>query len=1093
MGSGRMPRVCSSTQSTLINAGRCCILVLACWAVFCHWQRFSRAAEAMPDPFVELEDQYRTQTRQLLQQFCLECHSTAKQEGDLDLERFTSLTEVRRGTKAWLKVVEMLDNGEMPPKESKLPSTEQRKQLRAWVQKYLHAEGLANAGDPGPVGLRRLNNAEYTWTVRDLTGVDLNPVREFPVDSAAGEGFTNASHALAMSPTLWSKYYDAGKEIADHAVLLPDGFRFSKHSTRSDWTKELLSQIRAFYQQRFEISDPGSGISVGLVGLFPDCRIGQMAKVPLEKYFLATIVERDTLAAGGKTIGTVAKERALNPKYLAILWQGFNSTEPSLVLDGLRKRWREARPEGAAELVNEVACWQRGLWTFNPVSLIGRKGSRSRWMNAENPFVTEHELRLTLPPLVAEKPAEDVVVSLVATDAGDGNEGDFVVWRQPRLVSAKLPDLLLRDIQGLQGLNGVEFGKQPDGSPIDPASLCVRAPAVITIRIPGTIAAGRELLVTTALEPKAGIAGSVQVDLVKGVAKLPSGPLPSTLTVTLSQITALYPEHRTLAVERPILIAAASPAQPRLAAAMDAHRQLFPPSFCYPQVLPVDELLTLTQFHREDEHLIRLILDDGERQELDRLWAELRFVSQDPLKLSEVLDSIVETLKGHPQEGGVDPLIERLHREAADYRKCVVDCEPRQMQALIEFAARAYRGPPDPAAADELRNLYQQLRSEGLSHDEAFRLTLARVFAAAPFLYRLETAPDGSKSAPVSDWELANRLSYFLTSSMPDDELRKLASAGQLCRTDVLELQTRRLLKDARIRRLATEFACQWLHIYEFPVTEMKSEQTFPEFNGLRGDMYEESIRFFTDLFQQDAALLSVLTADHTFVNERLAKFYGIDGIAGEDWRRVEGLRQHGRGGILGLSATLAKQSGAARTSPILRGNWVSEVLLGEKLPRPPKNVPQLADAIPPGLSERQLIERHSSDMACAKCHQQIDPLGFSLEGFDGIGRKRSMDVAGRPIDTKTKLPDGSEIDGLTGLRDYLLQSRRDAFVRQFCRKLLGYALGRETQLSDQPLLAEMEAKLTANDWRLSVVVLSIVQSRQFREVRGSSAELEGP
>jgi hypothetical protein len=169
------------------------------------------------------------------------------------------------------------------------------------------------------------------------------------------------------------------------------------------------------------------------------------------------------------------------------------------------------------------------------------------------------------------------------------------------------------------------------------------------------------------------------------------------------------------------------------------------------------------------------------------------------------------------------------------------------------------------------------------------------------------------------------------------------------------------MLKAARARRLATEFACQWLHIHDFDPLEKKSEKHFPEFTKLRGDMYEESILFFTDLFQQDNSLLSLLNADHTFVNERLAKFYGIAGVNGKSWQRVDGIQQHGRGGILGLATVLAKQSGATRTSPILRGNWVSEVLLGEKLPRPPKNVPQLADTVPTGLTERQLIERHSS------------------------------------------------------------------------------------------------------------------------------------
>ena len=295
------------------------------------------------------------------------------------------------------------------------------------------------------------------------------------------------------------------------------------------------------------------------------------------------------------------------------------------------------------------------------------------------------------------------------------------------------------------------------------------------------------------------------------------------------------------------------------------------------------------------------------------------------------------------------------------------------------------------------------------------------------------------------------------------------------------------MLKDSRVRRLATEFGCQWLHIHEFDPLEKKSEKQFPEFAELRSDMHEESVLFLTDLFQNDGSVLSLLNADHTFVNERLAKFYGILGVEGETWRRVDGIRQHGRGGILGLATTLAKQSGAARTSPILRGNWISEVLLGEKLPKPPKNVPQLADAIPEGLTERQLIERHSSDAACAKCHARIDPFGFALEEFDAIGRRREKNAAGLPINSRTTLPDKTQIEGLSGLRHYLLEKRRDEFLRQFCRKLLGYAIGRELQLSDRPLVDEMLSRLAKNDYRFSAAVETIVLSPQFRMIRGKA------
>ncbi|MFT7642245.1 MAG: hypothetical protein ACI9G1_004002, partial [Pirellulaceae bacterium] len=194
-----------------------------------------------------------------------------------------------------------------------------------------------------------------------------------------------------------------------------------------------------------------------------------------------------------------------------------------------------------------------------------------------------------------------------------------------------------------------------------------------------------------------------------------------------------------------------------------------------------------------------------------------------------------------------------------------------------------------------------------------------------------------------------------------------------------------------------------------------------------------------------------------------------------------DGMRAQGRGGILAMATVLASQSGASRTSPILRGNWVSETLLGERLPRPPANVPQLPDKVPTGLTARQLIEKHSSVAACAKCHARIDPYGFALEQYDVLGRIRPAKV-----DTATKLFDGQQIDGIDGLKSYLIGERRDDFVRQFCRKLLGYSLGRSVQLSDEPLLDTMLQTLKENDYRVSAAVSTIVLSEQFRNIRGS-------
>ena len=1066
-----------------------------------------------PESFPDLGARFDRSVRPLMHQFCADCHSTAEREAELDIEQFETIKDVRRKSEVWVKISEMLDNGDMPPEDAEQPTPKQRRTLSRWVRQYLHAEATANAGDPGPVVLRRLNNAEYTFTIRDLTGVDLNPAREFPADSAAGEGFTNAGDALAMSPALLSKYLDAGKQIARHAVLLPNGFRFSRHATRRDWTDDILEDIRELYGQFVDSVDLGVGSDVGNLNVHGNTRIGQAGRLPLAKYFAATLAERATLSENAKTVEAVARERGLNSKYLGLLWSSLTNKAPSLLMDDLRTRWRSATPEDADALTAHVAGWQKGLWTFGPVGLIGRQGGPTRWMEPVDPLVTTLEVHLPIPPAAEgendSKKKKDILISLVVRDVSDGNEHDLVVLKQPRLISKGQPDLLIRDalsmigdssaaetskastVEGVRALDAAQFGKHPSGAAIDEASVCVRAPTVLEIRLPARLVEGREFVTTAILDEEAGREGSVQIEAILGSGSGKLELVPSEVAVNFTRVTQLFSDRRELSYLRPILVAKESLARTRIKASFDDHRNLFPAALCYTQIVPVDEVITLMVFYREDDHLMRLMLDDAQRARLNRLWDELHYVAQTSLQRVDALELLLEVMQNNGSENrsqheALLPLRGKIDSHAKEFRQQLVRDESMHVDRLVEFAARAYRRQLSDEEDRGLRGLYQRLRDQELPHDDAFRLSLARVFVASPFLYRLEQARAGAEAVAISDSELASRLSYFLWSSQPDEALRQVADDGTLGSADGLTKQTRRMLADGRIRRLATEFACQWLHIHEFDSQGDKSEKYFPEFADLRGDMYEESIRFFTDLFQNDASLLSLLDADHSFVNERMAKFYGIEGVEGQAWRRVEGMRQRGRGGILGLATTLAKQSGAARTSPILRGNWVSEVLLGERLPRPPKDVPVLPadETATDGLTIRQLVAKHTSDERCASCHQRIDPFGFALERFDAIGRHRDRDLAGRPIDTVATLPDGTEIDGLEGLRHYLLETRREAFLRQFCRKLLGYAIGRELQLSDEPLLSEIQRRLANNDYRFSVAIETIVLSKQFREKR---------
>ncbi len=1448
-------------HSWLIN--RCRSVVITLCAAF-----IVLAALALPNPAGAAESDaanpqyFNSSIRPMFKEYCLRCHSTEKQKGDLDLERFSSLSEVLRQPKVWQAMAEQLANNEMPPKDKPQPPPAERERLVGWVNSVLEDIGKAHAGDPGPVVLRRLSNAEYAYTIRDLTGVEsLDPGHEFPVDGAAGEGFMNTGNSLVMSPSLLTKFLDAGKDVATHAVLLPDGIRFSPKTTPRDWTEELLAQIRGFYR---EFTDPRGGDKVNLQGIVFETNEG--GRLPLEKYLAATLELRSRFesnsqrfnaftaperSAGGSTLqrsnalSTAARERGLSSKYLASLWDVLNAKEPSSLLDGVRARWREASPADAGKLAAEVAQWQKALWRFSSVGHIGKAGGPKAWMEPVSPLTTKQEVRLKLPAASTNK---EVTLYLVAGDAGDGNDGDFVVWQQPRLVAPGRPNLLLRDVRevtrelterrertfattvqslaaaaeagaaqgksdiaGLARKHGVEedalsawldylgigtggavkiqgyftntikssagydfvkgwgspetpnlaanssdqhvripgnmkphglvvhpspklqaavgwlspttatfrveakvthahpecgngvtwslelrrgatrqrlangtaqggtgvkvgpieklavqtgdfislligprgdhscdltdlelvlattgesprewsltkdvtsdilasnphadrfgnegvwhfytepekgdsepgpvipagsvlarwqsadkaeerqrlagevqkllssgppattntpdaalyrqlaslggplfarqlsrsgrgdlahssdrtdhpdrsgtpaatelgpdpalFGRHPNGQALDPASLCVRAPSVVEIRLPAELVAGWEFVTTGVLDKDTGAEGSVQLQVLTTKPERETGLVPSQVTTSEAAGAWTSYNHR-ISHGTPIVVNEGSTARQRIETALEEFRRIFPAALCYTKIVPVDEVVTLTLFYREDDHLARLMLDDAQKAKLDRLWDELHYISHDALTLVDAFDQIWQFATQDADPKVFEPLRKPINDRAAAFRQDLIDTQPKHVEAVLDFANRAYRRPLSDGEKDELRGLYRKLRKEELPHDEAIRLTLARVFVAPAFLYHLEKAPPGTEAGPVSNWELANRLSYFLWSSAPDAALREVAAAGKLREPGVLTAQARRMLRDGRVRRMATEFGCAWLHIYGFEELNEKSERHFPTFTELRGAMYEEPIRFFTDFFQTDRPVLNILDADYTFLNEPLAKHYGIPGVSGPEWRLVEGIRQYSRGGILGLAATLAKESGASRTSPILRGNWVAEVLLGDKLPRPPKDVPRLPEdeAAIEGMTVRQLVEKHSSDPLCAKCHVRIDQFGYALESFDAIGRRREKDLGDRPIDVHAKVMDGAQFEGIDGLRDYLLTKRRDAFLRQFCRKLLGYSLGRAVQLSDGPLLADMRRQLQENNYRISTAVETIVQSRQFREIRGRDAAFE--
>ena len=344
---------------------------------------------------------------------------------------------------------------------------------------------------------------------------------------------------------------------------------------------------------------------------------------------------------------------------------------------------------------------------------------------------------------------------------------------------------------------------------------------------------------------------------------------------------------------------------------------------------------------------------------------------------------------------------------------------------------------------------YDEARKQG-GFEDAIEKGLCAILVNPQFLFRVEQDPPDAAARPVyriSDLELASRLSFFLWSSIPDDELLALAERNELSKPEVFERQVRRMLTDRRAENLATNFAGQWLYLRNL-ATVTPDMRLFPDFDdNLRQAFRQETELFFGSIVEEDRSVLDLLKANYTFLNERLAKHYGIPNIYGNRFRRVELADNSERGGLLRQGSILTVTSYATRTSPVIRGKWVLENLLGSPPPRPPANVPSLKDnTIAANLSVRERLAEHRANAACATCHRSIDPVGFTLEEFDAIGRWRDVEE-GEPIDDTGGLPDGRDCDGVAGLEQALLD-RPELFVRTLIEKMMTFALGAKSKRS---------------------------------------------
>ena len=941
-----------------------------------------------------------------LQSYCLDCHNAEQAEAKLDLSSFKIASDIAAGHQTWNEVIHRLTAGEMPPADhAPRPSADQSTAFVDQVRAILKAEAMRNAGDPGVVPIRRLSNAEYNYTIRDLTGVDIQPTREFPVDPANEAGFDNSAESLTLSPALMNKYLAAAREVVQYLVLKPHGLSFAPHPviTDTDRDKYCVNRIVDFYRRQ---------------------------PTNYANYFFAAWQIRVTAGDPATIVPHMAATHRVSPKYLATVWDVLTDTHDEAgPLQILRAQWRDLPADSNRQQEAREGCERIAA------------------------FVTA--LRAKLEPRV-----EGLVLDGIHSGAQS-----FVLWKNDQYAANR------RRYSSNATMDVPEF---PPETPEEKALL------------------------------------------------LPSdGEQRKAYWMALKRFASVFPDAFYISERGRDYVGVPREKQEK--------GRLLSAGFH-----------SMMGYYRDDAPLCDLILDDAQQRELDGLWQELDFITSAPMRqyqsfvwfertdspfmrdaefdfaraedhdvtsedmIHRLADVYLAKARSNGGEGtplkAVENYFASMNRQIRRVEKAHLEAEASHVSALEEFAARCYRRPLSAAESAELRSFYRTLRDDDqLTHEEAVQDTIVSMLISPLFFYRTDLAGSTSETegsisvgsahrTPLTDLELASRLSYFLWSSMPDAQLLKQAADGHLHDPDVLVAETRRMLQDPRARALAVEFAGNWLGFRRFEEHNSVDRTRFPQFTDeLRAAMFEEPVRFLEDMIRHDSSVLDCLYADYAFVNAPLAKHYGMEFPSGQDqWMRVEHVGTFRRGGLIPMSVFLTQNSPGLRTSPVKRGYWVVRQLLGEHIPAPPPNVPDLPED-ESRLGELTLADalaKHREHASCAVCHNRFDAVGLVFENFGPVGELRSVDLGNRPVQTLATFPDGTTGSNLDDLRRYLKEHREQDFIDNLCRKLLAFGLGRTLLLSDDLLVDAMTQKLQDDQYKFGSLIESIVTSPQFQTRR---------
>ncbi|MDX1983801.1 MAG: DUF1592 domain-containing protein [Bryobacteraceae bacterium] len=982
------------------------------------------SAHAADAADAQIDRQFTQTVRPFLASYCVSCHGTSNPAAQFDLLQYTSVAEVVRDHSRWALVAEKLASHDMPPKAMKQPTDAERRQIVHWVETMRTTEARKNAGDPGIVLVRRLSNAEYNYSIRDLTGVDIRPTREFPVDPANPDGFDNSGESLAMSPALLNKYVQAAREVASHLVLQPVGIAFAPHPVlvETDREKYTIKRIVDFYdRQPTDFAD----------------------------YFNAAWSYKHRAANGmpNATLDDIAVQSKVSRKYLPMVWNILEGAKEDVgPIARLQTMWRMLpTPEHKQpDLVREGCVKMRDFAVkirkltsrqFRSPKVPGLGGTSQPLMNWKLRAYAAHRRDFDRAALQVEgEPPPEM--PFMPRMGGVPSEDQVALRNLAIAVRSRFgdPDLLVP--AGQRERYEASFARFAS---VFPDAFYIRERG----RFYPDDSEDKGRLLSAGFH---NVMGYFRDDT----------PLMELILDDKGQkeLDMLWLEFDTVADFTTRTYIQFFFNQSGEIEGRGRESGSFRPSdkeVTSEKIIFQLRDLYLDKAHEGSDELAK----EAIRDHFARVNATIRQVEKaridaEPSHLDSLLQFAARAYRR--------PLTEADRKDLLDYYRSL-----REKSGLTH--------------EDAMRDMIVLVL---MSPDFCYRVDLP----AKP----VSTRAPAAKTRPLSGHSLASRLSYFLWASLPDEKLSARAAAGDLDKPEVLTAEVRRMLKDRRSLALSSEFAGNWLGFRRFEDHNSVDRTRFPEFtNELRQAMFEEPVRFIDDTIRNDRSMLDLLYGKHTFVNRPLAKHYGIENLRfrSAEWIRIEDASKYGRGGILPMAAFLTRNSPGLRTSPVKRGYWLARQLLGEVIPPPPPSVPELpGDESKMDLPLRQMLAKHRENAACARCHARFDGFGLAFEGYGPVGERRTKDLAGRAIDTRADFPGGGQGNGVDGLLDCIRQRREKDYVNNLCRKVLVYALGRGLQLSDEPLVEQMRSAFVAGGHRFSTLIESIVVSPQFLNQR---------